>query len=445
VSLARISRVSVDSPPPDRLHGSYIDAPVAGMESEVYSFCVEGWALGSAAPVERIEVLQEGRVIADGPLEVERPDIQELFQGIQGARSSGFRVPVNLLDVRSDFKLLIRARLRSGLFCRLGFVFGIRETISSGYEPTFRPLMMATIGRSGSTWLTWLLSRHPSIYAFKPFEHETRVATYWMAALQRLTQPRSYLTQIDPPDLATPGWWLGASGFDVGVLRDPDISRWLGRESVNQLVAVAQSRIDAFYRQACPNAETGTYFVEKVSPWQTAADVLAEAYQGARELILVRDFRDMFCSIRAFNLKRGSPGFGRDLAESDAEYIRQIVAGFARALLKRWRDRRSDAHVVRYEDLVLSPGETLRDTLGYLGLDSSPDVVAETLHRAEYAEGAQQHQTASNPAASIGRWQHELSDELKAACEATLAPVLEEFGYAPSWDPGVHEAQAGPA
>ncbi|MEK6271940.1 MAG: sulfotransferase [Actinomycetota bacterium] len=325
---------------------------------------------------------------------------------------------------------MIRAKLESGLHFRLGIIRGEREEVRSDYEPFVQPLMINTIGRSGSTWLTWLLSCHPQIVAFKPFEHETRVASYWMTVFQELSQPQSFLTQFDPPDLAVRHWWLGEAGTNRGALKDKELSTWLAYDSVPALAAMCQSRIDAFYSANATIDRHGRYFVEKFSPWQIVPDLLSELYPNAKEVILVRDFRDMFCSIRAFNAKRGDQGFGRDRADSDADYIRTIIRGFAKALLQRWRRRGNLAHLIRYEDLILEPAETLERLMTYLELDASSDAIERTLQLASQDRpGVDNHRTAPDVASSVGRWRTDLSPELIAVCDEALGPLLTEFGY----------------
>jgi Sulfotransferase family len=428
-AVVRIADVSVDRLPPDHLHGADIEVPRPGATRDTYSFEVEGWVVGNSAPVERIEVLQEGRVILDFPPNLRRPDIDAKFPAPSDIGASGFRTSVGTLSLRSKFEISIRVRLESGRHVRLGTIEGERQEVNSDYEPFVEPLMVNTIGRSGSTWLTWLLNCHPEVVAFKPFEHETRVASYWVTAFQELSQPQSFLTQLDPPDLAARRWWLGEAGVNRGALKDEEVSRWLGYDNVRALAAICQSRIDAFYCANTAMSQRERYFVEKFSPWQVVPDLLSELYPNAKELILVRDFRDMFCSIRSFNAKRGVQGFGRDRADGDRDYIETMVRGFANAILSRWRQRASAAHLVRYEDLVLDPAGTLRQLLDYLGLDDSDAVVDRTLELAEDASGSVQHMTAGKPAASIGRWRRDLSEELQLVCQEALDPVLAQLGY----------------
>ena len=400
--------------------------------TDTYSFEVEGWVIGKSAGVERIEVLQEGRIIVDAAPTLERPGVASRFPDVAGAGLSGFRLPISALSLREDFELVVRVTLEGGLHLRIGVIKGRREKIQSNYEPVIQPVMVTTIGRSGSSWLTWLLSCHPQIVAFKPFEHETRVASYWMSVLQAIANPRSYITQFDPPDLTARNWWLGEAGMTSGVLRDGTLAAWLGRDNVQALAAIAQSRIDAFYQANTAASGKPRYFVEKFSPGEVFSDLLTELYSDAKELILVRDFRDMFCSISAFTAKRNASRFDRHRARGDTEYVGTYVRGFARVLLRRWRGRREMAHLVRYEDLVLRPEETLGEILGYLGVDSSQQVLEQVLKRAQNVSGAGRHQTATSARASVGRWRRELSHELKLVCEETLEPMLAEFGYEPT-------------
>jgi len=276
----------------------------------------------------------------------------------------------------------------------------------------------------------WALGCHPQITSYEPFAHETRVASYWATLLQELMDPNCYLTQFDPADLAAPRWWLGDSGNHRPIVPDGALARWLGRERVPALAAMAQAQIDDFY---IANADAGadvTYFVEKFSPWQMLPDLLAEIYPRAREIILVRDFRDMFCSIRAYNAKRGQQGFGRDGVATESEYIREIVRGFGLTLLRRWRAQPERAYLLRYEDLIAEPNGTLSKLLKHLDLDAGPATVEGTLAEASRRRsGSDGHRTAPDVASSVGRWRRDLSPELLKVCEEALDPVLDEFGY----------------
>jgi hypothetical protein len=121
---------------------------------------------------------------------------------------------------------------------------------------------------------------------------------------------------------------------------------------------------------------------------------------------------------------------------SQAEYLVERVKGDAEGLLSRWRRRGDGAQLVRYEDLILEPRQTLTAILGFLDVDAGEDAVAATLELAnrpnELLDG---HRTVSDPARTIGRWRRDLPAELAAECNEILAPVLAEFGYATDLEP----------
>jgi hypothetical protein len=92
--------------------------------------------------------------------------------------------------------------------------------------------------------------------------------------------------------------------------------------------------------------------------------------------------------------------------------------------------RAERAHLVRYEDLVSDPPETVRAVLAYLEIDSSPGVVeAVTRALTETTPGMEAHRTTPDAQASVGRWQRELTPELQRLCETAFGPALEAFGY----------------
>jgi hypothetical protein len=139
----------------------------------------------------------------------------------------------------------------------------------------------------------------------------------------------------------------------------------------------------------------------------------------------------MLCSVIAFNHKRGYQAFGRADVGSDAEYVETAVANSARRLLRRRRERGEEAHLVRYEDLIQEPAETLAGTMRYLGLDAGEEAVAAVLERSG-EESLDEHRTTGKVSESIGRWKRDLSPELAQVCAEVLDPVLVEFGYEPT-------------
>ena len=432
----KITDVEIEASGPGLL-GAHIDHPVPGTDFDSYALEVRGWAIGADGPVDAIEVSLGARKTALKASTGEpRPDVAAEYPDTPHAQSCGFRTQVGLLENRAKFGLEVHARLSDGSRVRIGRIEGERRRVRSDLEPTVQPLMLNTIGRSGSTWLAWVLSCHPEVVGYRPMQFETRVATYWTSVLQGLTQPRSYLSQLVTTDLETDRrWWLGDGARNTPKVDDPPLEGWLGGEAVDRVATMCQERIDAFFRRlAVDQGKPGArFFLEKFLLEPVVLDLLAELYGEAREIILVRDFRDVVSSVLAFNRKRGYQAFGRERVDSDAEYIRSVALKQALGVQQRWEERGEQAHLVRYEDLLTEPEATLERAFGFVGVDRSPEVVAKTLERARNdAPNMDHHRTATDPSATIGRWREDLSEELISVCAESLDPVLEAFGYEPT-------------
>jgi len=431
-----ITKVEV-APPSPGLLGAHLDFPAAGMASDTYAVEVRGWVVGENAPVESVEISLGARRSSIGVVPGEpRPDVASGYPGVPHAEGSGFRALVGVLENRANFGMEVHARLADGTLARIGRIEGSRNPLSTGVDAPIQPLMLNTIGRSGSTWLAWLLTCHPEVVGYRAMEYETRVATYWTSVLQALAQPRSYLSQVVPTNLETDRtWWLGEKATGSPRLEDPALEGWLGKEAIEDVAALCQSRIGAFFERVA--AEEGKqspwYFLEKFLLEPVVLDLLAEIFPRTRELILVRDFRDVVSSVLAFNRKRGYLAFGREHVDSDAEYVRSVAYRQALGLLQRWQEREGEAHLVRYEDLLLEPEDTLRAICEFVGVDASEDAVTETLETARRrSPNMDHHRTAKDPAATVNRWVEDLPADLIEVCAEALDEPLQAFGYEPT-------------
>ncbi|HET8565714.1 MAG TPA: sulfotransferase [Solirubrobacterales bacterium] len=426
-SLTETAVVTIEEITPngasDYVHGGNVDSPRGGVET--YGMTIEGWVLSRQIPIEHVEVLYEERPLATVPVDRPRPDIAAGFPEVEGASRSGFLATISALRLPERFELVLRAKLVDGTRLPLANLRGRRRRLPAGGGGEIQPLMVNTIGRSGSTLLVTLLSSHPDVVAFAPFIKDARISTYWVNVLQDLAAPSSYLAPFDPPDLERPHWWLDGGGGELG---DEEVERWLGSGSVDSLAGLCRTQIEAFYSNLA--AGGARFFVEKYLPYQVVPDLLGELYAGAREVILVRDFRDMLCSVIAFNRKRGWSDFGHTEGGDDAKYVREVMLPSLTALARRLQREGAAPSLVRYEDLVLDPEPALAGLFAQLGLQSGEEVVAETVRLAhEGTASMDHHRTTSDPAASIGRWRDDLPDDIAAVCNEELGPLLAEFGY----------------
>lgn len=444
VDVIKVDHAGLDR----RLLGRAIDVPTAGVSRETHDLCVSGWVVSAAEPVVAVALLYGGRVLQQAPIDRARPDVLAAVPGAAG--DVGFYVNASVLGLPEAFDIEVVAVLQNTARVLLGTIRGKRQRLSSNHADGIQPLIVTTLGRTGSTWLTHLLSQHPQVVAYRPFQLEPQVARYWMQVLTTLADPRSYLRSLTAPDVSAPDWWLpngGVNGNDTSSVHrhmvdvafrqftdfwatdpDPELRRWLGYTAVQELADLCQQRINGFYRHlATTQGRTqAAYFIEKVIPNHVLTSVVHELYPQARELFLVRDFRDVLCSMIAFGHKHGQT--------RRPEAARQVVTELSRSavrLAECARQRGEAGLVVRYEDLILEPEATLKSVLGFLAVDDRAETIAAVVAGARRisAELQQGHQTSSDPAASIGRWRRELDPDLQQACAELLGQPLKQFGY----------------
>jgi hypothetical protein len=413
-----------------------IHLPHEGAQESGYALEIEGWAVGRGEHVEAIEFLSDDTCVWKTGVGVEHPDVAAMHPDEPAAGPSGFYVPLNALRLPLTFELSVIAALPEGRRALLGWIRGTRAPLRSRFEARIAPLLVTSLGRSGSTLLTALLGAHPSVCAYRPFEFEPRVSSYWIDVLLSLSDPVSYLSQLDPAgNVESDGWWRGRDGGPVGKMErrtgEARTLEWLAGEAIDSLATMCQQRIEAVYEQVAATADRQpALFVEKYVPGHVPA-LVRELYPEAREIFLVRDFRDMVSSILAYTAARAPGGLGRSLAGSDEDYVLEQVRNSVLRLVRNWERRAEQAHLVRYEELVSSPQATLEGVLSYLGLDAGGRTIDAMLRSvADRSPLAASHRTAESPDDSIGRWRHELDPGLVTACEQALGFAYEKFGYA---------------
>jgi hypothetical protein len=431
VPLCEIDSVQPAEVDGDRVAAAALEAPSPGDQLATWTLPVAGWVIGRGSEAKQVRVAQ-GSAAWTLPVHDHRPDVADDNPGHDGARHAGFSGAVNTLRLPPRFELEVTAQFEDGSESSLATVGGRRAELRSSYDPELQPLIVTTLGRTGSTWLIHLLATHPAVTAYRPFSFEPRATTYWIDILTSLAEPASYTQQVEGEVFYPEPWWLGSgTRMTSELLPDRELAQWLGSEHVADLAEFAQRRIDAVYvHVAALDEGRPEFFAEKCLPESNVPQLLHELYPEGREIFLVRDFRDMLCSIRAFNEKRGNAAFGFDGPGAEETYVLDVLAPSVKNLLNEWRQRAGGAQLVRYEDLILNPAQTLRGVLEQAGLESSEARAEDMLTRAaEPLPGMAMHRTTSGQETSIGRWQHDLEPRLQEVCDEAFAAALAEFGY----------------
>jgi hypothetical protein len=393
-----------------------------------YALGFEGWLVGEHSPVQAIEVSYGGLCLWRLGINVWRPDVQAIHGDVEWSLISGFNHAISTLKLPTEFEIDVGALLKDDTRTPIATVRGRRRALPA--RPSeLNPLAVTTLGRTGSTWVLDLLSRHPRIVSFRPFEYEAKLVRYWTDILGALSEPASYRQALSAEI-------YGADWF-IGTLRqappptpfDPGMEQWLAGPNVEELAATCRTRIDRFYEEAASRLKKpgARYFAEKGLPGTFREQILPELYPGAKEVFLVRDFRDMASSMLEFERRLPFQGF-MSAGMSGEEFVRGDLRRDIDILRQSWMSRSSTAFLLRYEDLVQEPVPTLTALLEHLGFDHDDAVIDQMLHADRREELLAQHQTSPSAAKSIGRWRRE-EPSIQAACTEAFADLLESFGY----------------
>lgn len=94
-----------------RLLGGHLGVPAEGDEGDARELLLRGWALGAEEPALAVELVADGRVVGRAPVELERPDIAELYPDLPHGGPCGFEHRLNLSALEGELELEVRAVL----------------------------------------------------------------------------------------------------------------------------------------------------------------------------------------------------------------------------------------------------------------------------------------------------------------------------------------------
>jgi hypothetical protein len=428
VALLDITDV-VPAPPNEAVRAYYLDSPAVGTSLDRTTLEVSGWVIGASSPAREIELWTGKTFLRRIPVHVARPDVTAVHDGAPDR--TGFWALLGTLRIERDFRIDLRAVFEDGTAAELGSIVGTRRPIASA-ETRFNPVLLTSLGRTGTTLLMGLLSAHPAIVADRTYPYETFPARYWLHVLQILAEPADHGDSSHPSTFAESHRLVGHNPFHTAPLtNEPALADLFGRRYVERLGHFCQESIDELYTAlaASQGKTEARFFVEKFQP-DHVPRIARDLYPGAKEIFLVRDFRDLLCSVLAFNEKRGTLDFGRERYDSDEAYVGWVGLG-AESLVNAWKARRATSHLVRYEDLATRPAETMEGVLAYLGVDRSAELVEELIREAMEHPEVESHRTTLTVGASVGRWRRELPPSLREVVSDSLNGVLAELGYEP--------------
>jgi len=279
------------------------------------------------------------------------------------------------------------------------------------------PLLVLGDGRSGTTLLMQLLGTSPQIAFDRLYPFENRYLTY-------LVRWASLLGEKWQPD----GDWDAVKAFEppggvVGPLPFQDTPLWDGQELWPRCFAAAWREFsDALLMPSMKQCEAAVlYYAEKSPFWMP--QYLRQA-MPFKAIVLVRDPRDVFLSINAFNRKRGISGFNRFDEDDDWTFARR----FTRSYKKNFKTLLEEAAasygtMVKYEQLAINLEEETERLGQWLGVTLDARTVEKKRSNYDY------HMTSKNPGESVARWRREMSPELAEFFRDEIGQELLQLGY----------------
>jgi hypothetical protein len=327
------------------------------------------------------------------------------------------------------------ARIQGRISRRLAFRRASGLPSPNDRSEWLTPVLVDYFGRDGSTLLMRLLASSPQI-AVEPHDthelrsYELRYFAYlwgWAALLDAKHWPEktwndralNAMLRREPPALVGPPPWRPRALLEQ-VPAEESMSRrcfdlaW--REFSRR--AARLTRIE----HGRPNGEVLFYAEKHLNAWQLDRARLPPL----RILAVLRDPRDTFASMGAFDRRWGSAGFGRERTSSEAEYVASFIR--RQRLRLRWIADLIDSDdesgdVVRYTELVRDldgVASGLEDRLG-VSLDPAAVMADRRMLRI--------HVTAPSPEDSIGRWRRELTPALAKRLGEELRSELQSVGF----------------
>jgi hypothetical protein len=291
------------------------------------------------------------------------------------------------------------------------------------------PILVDYAARAGSTLIMRLLATSPEIAVEPPYPYEKKYFAYllrWSRLLDRGDWPSDRwsgadlgsLAQEDRGALLGPPPWPNRPSFEPPVGEPPMSARCfelVWREFSRRAIGATRAQHEA------PAANVRYYAEKHLHTWK----VNRAEMPGFRQLIVVRDPRDTFLSIAAFNEKRaGSPAIGQRAHESRQAWRRRFLRTQKQRL--RWIAvviAEGEIPVLRYEDLVRDlPGQAKR-LEDWLSVTLLPEiVVADTKLWTEHA-------TSESPEKSLGRWRTEMEPAEARLFKNRLGDELRAIGF----------------
>ena len=327
----------------------------------------------------------------------------------------------------------------------------------SGYSPTgglhfddeefeSRIVWIWTTARSGSTWLLRMLA-HPLKLVDSSQDSEDLLGFVaprtWQGTVDAIPVDTTFVSnhlmplsgQADYTDDLSPITFSSALGLRNrgNYFFSPKYEdAW--RPELRRMMLVRFHRLVERTAERYP-VDSPSVLLKEVAGAHAAPFVMS-MFPRSKLVFLIRDGRDVVDSQTAANQPGGwMPVKGWTTAEERHEFIRRRgrtwvgdVASIERAYERHQPELR---RIVRYEDLLGSPAESLEALVAWLGLRRSRQWVERSVEANAFESVASEQKGPKKffRSATPGAWRDNMSDEEAATLEEIMGDSLRKLGY----------------
>jgi hypothetical protein len=391
-----------------------------GYVDEISRFCVAGWVADRDDwnKSQTVEIIVKGRARSVCKAEDLRSKLDQLHPDATGRYAFRFYFP-NPLSMYDEHEVSVRVcDTTYYLIQQQPSIQAIKADQSASAHRPNGPILLSTSGRTGSTAVMAVLAQHPNIVVAGTRPYEIELGCYYAYALRTLIANGDHHKSLRTDNITAieNRFKIGFNPyFKAGhgeVFRDPAVlERYMSGRLPARLGSAFRDIILDYYEEVARDQETDypIYFAEKSLPEQESRRGIRFMFPKVREIVLIRDLRDVVCS----STSSSGTSFDRAL-EATATAARQFQAIEAQ--------KNSSVMFLKYEDFVLDNAKSIERLFRFLGLVSiaSDEQGMKDLFTV--------HATSSTPTASIGRWRKDLTAEQCKRCEV-LDPFLNYFEY----------------
>jgi hypothetical protein len=396
--------------------GARVIMTVEGYVDDCSREAVTGWAIDWESPAAEQEILVvvDGREVGRCKTGIERPGLKRALGGL----ATGFH------EFRFDFSPPLKRRdhhtievfAASGRFLLPN---GRRILFAEDKQSTlFSPILVTSSGRSGSTLIMQEFARHPEIVISNVYPFEIKLTSYY-AALWNVVTSTCYLpgeAEIDFASHATKDFLIGRNPWNrpdlLTATGGPGMLRLMGKTFPNNVKNLLRATVEEYYGIIADSVHSGArMFAEKSPINEPVRQACRVLFDEVKEIVLVRDPRDYFCSASSF-------------WQTSEEKIIETMQLELPELMKIFLRSDKDVLFVRYEDLILDGPNTQCRIYDFLGCEANF-----TPNSLQADRVPDRHVTSRSATASVGRFRDDLDAATIRRCEDTFRPFMEMFDY----------------